>query len=42
MEIIVLPNFTSMKWPSKTIYHKIVVESILFGEGRGGEGEGME
>jgi hypothetical protein len=34
MEIIVLPNFTSMKWPSKTIYHKIVVESILFGEGR--------
>lgn len=36
MEIIVLPNFTSMKWPSKTIYHKNVVESILFGEGRGG------
>ena len=41
MEIIVLPNFTSMKWPSKTIYHKIVVESILFGEGRGGGRNGV-
>ena len=41
MEIIFLPNFTSMKWTSKTIDHKNVVENILFGEGRGGGRNGV-
>lgn len=41
MEIMFLPNFTSMKWTSKTIDHKNVVENILFGEGRGGGRNGV-